>query len=282
MWKIYELKLPFIYFYFFGQTSFVPLKRVQLDKLLVVAFIPKLVYLLVIASTIYLIITQNHKWPNAFDFNTILVIAIFIFNCTSGCLVLFTSLTSPFALRTICNIFADVIEYTERRFLLSISLHQLQRNFQKKILILLVLEIISGCLRSIHLNSSLFKPITNISVVILLIYKVIMILHIQFYIDLIGFILYSVNEKLKSVTKIRRHRYSVACTFQRVKWIHYNLWKISKMINNSFGWILVSIMIETCALACLRVYWIFVYIETEQKEHIIYLSSKYINYNSFF
>lgn len=283
MWRIHDLKLPFIYFYLFGQTSFIPLKGNHFNKLLVISFLPKSIYFLVLSSTIYLNITQNHKWPNAFNYSAILALAIITFSCTSGCLTLFTNLTLP--TRSICNIIAGVIQYTELRCSITIPIHQFQRNCHREILFGIFAEFISGSARTMHLSSTItiFKPVANFFVSFLLVYKVIMVLHIKFFIALIGLVLHSVNIKLKNVSRTHSRRYSVASTLQRVKWIHYNLWKISKIIYSSFGWILVFLLLENCVHASSSIYWIFIYTKDWEKKHIIQLIRKYIFLNlSFF
>lgn len=277
MHRIREIKLPFIYFYLFGQTSFIPLKGGQFKKLLAISFIPKFVNFSVIFLSIYFGITQNSKWPDDFDFSTILLLSILIFNCISSLLALYSSLFSPFASQTICEMFASIIQYTERTFSISFSLHRFQKKIHKTILLAILVEFVSGFSRTIYVPSRILKPLANVFVSLLLLYKVLVMLNIQLFIELIHLVLLSLNKKLESVTKTRWHRYSVSCTFQRIKWIHYNLWKISRIIVHSYGWVLVFWIIETCTHFCLGVYWTFMYMESFDKVHLTYFISNYVD-----
>lgn len=167
-----------------------------------------------------------------------------------------------------------MIRYIESKMNTPIPVYRFQKQFQKKILLAVTFVLCSEIPRII-IQSPVFKPVMNYCLIINFVYKLFVMLHVVVYIDLMRFLLFSVNLKLNDVTEMRWHRYSVAITFQHIKWIHYNLWKISKMINLQFGWIIVMLMLEYMTYFSACIYWIFLYLENPTNLRQMYFLRKY-------
>lgn len=268
--RIGELRSCFTYFYIFGQTTYVPLNGGHFKKLLFLSFFPKLIQFLMISGTIFSCITQNYEWPHFKDYTFVVLFAMLLLNCISNSLAFYYNLTSPFSSHNICKIFAEVIQYTEQKLFITIPISRFQRCFHKKILIGILIEMFVSFIRLI-VPSYFLKPITYVMYLIAFVYRTVLVLHMVMFIKLIQVVLHSVNTKLSSVIPMRRSakRSLVLCTFQQIKWIHFKLWKISKMINSQFGSIFICLSIEFCAYATVSIYYAFVYIQTLQPTHLL-------------
>lgn len=267
MCRIHELKSIFVYFYLFGQTTYIPLKSGCFKILSIVSFFPKILHFLVLIASIFTGLTQNNAWPNLSEFDTIILLVILLLSCISGILVFYSNLTYPFLSRTICKMFANVIQYTENRFFIIISTQNFKKKFILKIIFSLSNQIISS-LTLIIFPNSFYKPIATYFLGILFIYKVMIMTHTVFYIDLMVFLLHSINFQLKILSRIRWRRCSISIKFKQIKWIHLKLWKISKIINKQFGWLFLFELIDHSMRSILCSYWLFLNIHNLQNTHI--------------
>lgn len=267
MLRILELKPCFIYFYLFGQTSFIPLKGGHLNLLLICSYLPRFFQCFILIGTVFTGVTQNYKWPHIFDFNSILFTGILLLNCISSFLIFYYNLTFPFSSKVICKKFEDVIQYVEQKFLITIPIGYFQKKFHLKIVLFALNEAITFSTSVIGSNSY-YKPIACYFTGALIIYKGMLLLHIIIFIELMQLLLFSLNSKLTSITETRWHRYSVSITFKQMKWIHLNLWKISKMLNKQFGWIFVFTVIDYGTRFTSCAYLLILYTQLVQKVHI--------------
>lgn len=269
MWRIRELRSSFVYFYLFGQTSYIPLKGGHLNYLLGVSFFPKILHFLILFGAIITGVTQNSKWPNIFDFNSMVLIATVLLTFAADFLVLYSEFLSPFWSRTVCEMYAGVIQYTEHKFSITVPTNRFQNYFHLKIILFVLTETLSSAL-IIFIPNSFFKPIATYFLAILSIFKGMILLYIVLFIDLMQLLLFSLNFKLKSVTQNRLRRYSISIVFKQVKWIHYKLWKISKLINHRFGWIFVFSIIDYSTRFIVCLYYTFVLTQVTRKLSIWY------------
>lgn len=274
MCRIRELKYCFVYFYLFGQTTYIPLKGGHSKCLLIVSFLPKLIHLAVIITNIFSTYTQINRKPSILTMNTVMLYTIFTINCMSNIVAFYLNVLTPFWSRQICDMFSNIIQFAECKMLVHVPVYRFQKHFHKKIWFGIILEIISSSTRII-VQSPVFKPMMNVYLLIIFLYKMFVMLHALMYIDLIQFVLCSVNTKLNNVAHTRWHRYSVAITFRQVKWIHFNLWKISKKINQQLGWIIIMLILENSTYSSACVFWIFWYFETPTNFKKLYFLRKY-------
>lgn len=245
---IRELKSCFIIFYLFGHTSFIPLKSGKLKALLLISFIPKIAYFLILIMEFYTTL-QLFYVGTKIIFNNILIATLFLLNWMSGIFILYSSVSSPHALLYILKMFANTILYTEHKLSKTICMNRLLKDIHKK-----TLYAFMTVFGFFLFGLTTIAPANNFLLLIVLMAKVMIVMQMVLLINLIEIILSTLNEKLVDLTRKRKYRFSVSCLFQQIKLIHYNLWTISQNINQHFGWILIFILIGDTAIIGFTIY----------------------------
>lgn len=131
MWRIRELKPSFVWFYTFGQTTYIPLKSDENKYLLLLfALLPNLVSAIFYVSQATLIILQTYPdLTKNFLINKLLANWT-MFGFTSNFVVGGINLTNPFLSRNILMKFATIIQYMETRLQMNVSLAKFERNYR--------------------------------------------------------------------------------------------------------------------------------------------------------
>lgn len=261
MLRIHELKPSFIWFYAFGLTTYIPLKEPKTKPLLFLSFFVNLALFIAFlgqifafASHSYPQLTRNIVLNTALSYSAVL---IFISNFLT---VLF-NVFNPLKSRKILLRFATIIEYMEMRLSIPIFLCEFERKYRYKMLLFILFESAS-LLPKLFINSTFHVPINILILEILLIYKIMLIFHITIYICLVETLLIALNSKIKELSHRSIGRHSILFMLRQFKWVHFKLSKNIKNLNDYFGWIVFSLMMESFILTTISIAFAFVYAET--------------------
>lgn len=256
MCEIRKLTLSFIYFYLSAQTTYIPLKNANFKWLRIVSILPKIIHFSVIVMSIYITYEINGQWVNSTDLTQFLKFSVLLSNIVSMTIAFCINLFCPFATVDILKLCASVMQCIEKQFFIKISLDQFQWNMHKNILVTLIGELfvlVCVCIEKRQI-------IGSFNLYMLFTYKTLIVLHVVVFIELMQFLLHSVNMKLASIT--RRNQHLIVPHLHQTKWIYYNLWKVSTMINAHFGWILTAVLLEASLYISMNIYYTFTrYIE---------------------
>lgn len=124
-----------------------------------------------------------------------------------------------------------------------------------------------------------------VSALILIFLTVLIDLQILFYISLLGYLLENVNHHIVDLFCVvdcgDRNRI-ITAAFKDYKVVYYKLWEISQLINDNFGWILVSLLMKKANGTVQSFYWVIV--ELHEKDVLFYppILSKYYMGNVFY
>lgn len=235
MWRIQELKNTFILFNLFGQTAYIPLNNRNKKFLFIFSFAMKI--FLAIAT-----ITSTILYFNSATENLSRYFGIFAYSSTVGTCI--RMVVNSFSSRSLLECFAAIIKYLETKLHITINLSQLDRKYRRMIILAplihaihLILKIASG---KLYYNSISYM-IFSISVT----FKDITILHMTLYIELMGIVISSLNEKINKILLGECDDRDTVYLFRQFKWIHLKLLNIAKIFNDEFGWILFFTTLES-------------------------------------
>lgn len=154
--------------------------------------------------------------------------------------------------------FQQLEHYANQRLKITWSFERCIKSYQHK-----VFWMIFFLISRIVLKFAFFEVSTTISF-ILVTASVIAQLHVLFYIDCFVFMLGTVNKQLiNSHANYLRDVFLVdgkivITNIGFYKCLHYKFWQIANAINSSFGWVLLSILIQTMITLLSALYWIVV------------------------
>lgn len=230
MRQIPELNSIFFLFYLFGQISYIPFEKSEKSFRWLLTYIPKLIYFLVLITTIFSMITLNHKWPDLSEFSTIISCLLLIFYVLSNFASLLTDLFDPLSSYLLCDYLADTIHYTEKKFKLKISMAHFRKIFYRKVLFAFSIEILIS-LENVISKSMFLKTITDVVLLVAKFYRYFSLFHSIIFIDLMIFVLFSLNTNLRNINENPLCDVDLLQTFRHLKWIHYSLSKVSRLFN---------------------------------------------------
>lgn len=242
MRRVRELKNYFIVFYLFGQTAYIPLKTDYTKQLQIFSVILKICHLIFpIAHTVLFIYNRfEESAREKFDILIMqyLILCIFIFASYATYINFF----HPNLSHKICELFAGVIHYSEYNCRTELQIDKLKKNFTRKFLINIIIEM--ATLLSRFLSKDVFlHPLEVISFTISWTISRITIFYIMLFIDLLECVLRSLNVKVKKTLRDTKQKKDAFTMFHHMKLIHYNLWKISKILNEQFGMQLLLLLL---------------------------------------
>lgn len=259
-----ELRPYFICFFLFGQTSYIPSEPNHLKHFRLISIILKLFNLAIpFGSTILFVYNRSTDTVKSSEFNSffskyvIFVISLFTY------LAFYTSYVNPNLAHDICGIFDRLIPYIERNLHIKIDIRTFKQRFRRKLCFKLSIEIFTSVLR--YAMTDVVSAVENSLFTIMLVINIFGIFHLILYIDLIELLLCSINRKInvyaKEIWFTKRYTKTLS-TFHRLKWIHYNLWKISRILNDKFGVLCIFFAIHFSVTFVGTLYRSFVYFPT--------------------
>lgn len=252
MWYIRELDPFFVCFHLFGQTAYIPSKLKYMKQLLISSIVFKLIHFSLAFAYAFKVVTSklnNSVKDTSFNSYVLRYVGVHFFLING--LVLYKSIVSPFSSYRICQHFARVIENMQFYLKVQFRMNNFKRSFLQKIL-----SYLSVLLFQCALHSILNQP-DNYSTYILTPVNIFAAFYIILFVDLINFSLNSINAKLEECLCFKQPYVKVIILFQYVKWIHFNLWKISKILNNDFGLMLIIITLHYFIWIVLSSYYMF-------------------------
>lgn len=264
MWRVRELKSYFMVFYLFGQTAYIPLKADHAKQLQILSVLLKMIHIgFPIAHTILFVYNRCEDSPlKDFDIFVTQYLFFFIFICASY--ASYKNFFSPNLSRKICELFADVIQYSETNFQSETQIGKFKKNFTRKFLIKVIVEFVTLLSRFVSKDVYL-NPFELLFFTITWITSKITTFYIMLFIDLLECVLQSLNMKVKEILRDKKQTKNAFDMFHHIKLIHYNLWQISKILNEQFGMQLLLLLLANginigMTMFRIVIYWPSVYI----------------------
>lgn len=230
MQKVPELSSFYLLFFLFGQTLDVPSKSHNRIFKRIFSIVLKIVYLLVLISLAYWMTHSNIKSNGIRELTSILARVPFLFYILSNFVAVFSEWSHPMASQWLYNRTTYIILYTKHRVTATLALNRFKWTFYRKVLFALSEAIITFLVKS-QLKSVIIEPITELILLMATIYRYVALFHMLLLIDLIAFILSSLNDHLKSINERPLSGDKLYATLRHLKWIHYNLFRVTRLLN---------------------------------------------------
>lgn len=174
------------------------------------------------------------------------------------------------ATEEILQSFDVTITNFERIFGPSINLKAFDKRFFIKFVSNILANVIVYSLKAVYIKTpSILFQITDISSSILFTVKCVSALFVAFFVDLLQFLLRSVNSELQSIsedacfhsTKSLSEK-GLITTLKSVKSYHLKCHQIVNQIHQRFGWFMVFFMLESTIASISVLFWVFYYVVT--------------------
>lgn len=226
-----DLSSIYLIFFIFGQTPSWPAEtrnKQTLSRICSIAL--KIVYLLVLISLIYWMTTSSIKSNELHEFTSVLARVPFLFYILSNLVAVFSEWTNPNISQWLYKHISHVLLYTMQHVSSNLSLNQFKTGFYGKVLVAMLEATISFIVQS-QLKSVIIEPVTEFLLLTATIYRYAAIFHILLFVDLIAYVMLTMNMRLDSINEQPLNPNEITATLQHFKWIHYNLYRASNMLN---------------------------------------------------
>lgn len=273
--QIRQLKIYFDLFFLIGENAYVAFNRTNRKIPVVLSYLPRVLNFIFSVVFSVIILKTTMFYPN-FLFVFILIIPSIFPNFSS----LYGSFSQSNFSEKILISFDKIIDCLQMTlghdFEFQIFLKRFGRKF-KFSLAFQILLIVTKC----SVRQSIFTTLfVDISIGIMLLYKLFSILHVTIFISLIEFVFQTLNDKLVST-------YSDKNCFVTMRWnegrnnlrllksVHFSCWNITTKINKRFGWFLAIGILESFASTVYALFWGFLYFQSSHGGNVLAVLRKY-------
>lgn len=166
--------------------------------------------------------------------------------------------------------FDKLIEYLESSINITVRIMDFIQKFYKKIILILIVHLIMFIVKLLLPSNIHIKSYTNDVILFASLYKNFAIIHVTLFVDLQGFILKSLNEKLNPMLEanpkdcliIPNSMNQMLNTLPRIKIIYQKVWIISEIINQRFGCFLLATLVDTVTIIIHSSMGVFIYLHS--------------------
>lgn len=238
MRRLSELDSIFIVFHFFGQTAYIPSKVKYFKQLMISSIGFKLIYL-AMALTYAKHQIQQSVSEYRVDKHASLRRYIGVHIVLLACFTLYESIASPHLSRQICEHFGRIMQYMHFHLDIQLQMKNFKHQFAVQFLPILLL-VVFRFFAEFYISGE----VGNINFLLLVFVHVVATFHFVLFVCLIDLLLHSINIKLMSYLRFEQLCMRIIIVFRYLKWIHYNLWSITRVLNRSFGAMLTTLFMH--------------------------------------
>lgn len=274
MLDICHLRACFVWFYLFGQTTYIPLQKNR-DKLLqILSILPKIIFLLI--SILTPILVYKYRVHGFMPHSQIILTSILSnLHTISNVFAFYLSVRKPFLSRKICGMYFDIVQTINEQLKLNISIGDFAKVFHRKIIFLVIFRLLIS-IGTFHAFSPFLSSISKPMVAISFIYKEIINLYSIIFIDLMHFVIFMINQNIEKILRNCIKHFTIIDVVHSIKRIHLNIWKVSQILNSNFTSIIVLNLLENFALATFTIFRMFVMSSSNDDTSAEYFIRKYI------
>lgn len=255
---IEELKLYFVIFFLFGHASYIPSKLNHHKRIKVLSIFLKIINVSIpLCGAIVILFDRSHSFEVE-NLNSFTVKYSVIAHYSMATFALYTSIITPNLSCHLCEFFAGIIQYMERHLKIVIQIHTFKQMFLRKLMLKMFIEALAAAFR-LRVMDLFVNPSETILMTITLNAIISGAFHVVLYICLIEFLLFSITAKLNDHLSASKRFTRIDLLFRHLKWIHYNLWKISQIISRKFGLLLAVLLLDYSLTFVITIYRIFVF-----------------------
>lgn len=255
MWCIQKLKIHFTIFYICGLASYIPLNIDRFEILYVISLFVKSFYISVLSASTIRFINSRFDEKISLNFSEIYSCAVFIHNNIISAFAFYICIRSSNVSRNVCNRFAFIIHRMEQKLQITIPMNQFNKQFAITVFVKIV-TIIPAIQSTSESLSYLYSNFVQLDITLFMINQIFLIMldfYLVFHVNFMGFLMMLINNKLQIHYASRRYT-NVASVLYNLKFLHFNLWQISQIINNHFGFLIAMLIIQLLHLIVFGIY----------------------------
>lgn len=177
----------------------------------------------------------------------------------------------PNGVRKLHRAYGDVIAYVEQKIYVQMPYDNFKCTFQRKWQLILAVFVAILVLKMIFVT---YADIDSAEIAQLFVnnLKQFALMHILFHIEFVQFLMRTINAELKPMSMLNvAHQpttIELLFTLRHCKHIHYRIWRVFRIVNVRFGWILIALLLAALLDISYASYWAWVYIHKSTQEHI--------------
>lgn len=227
--QIAQMKTAFILYFLFGQVSHRNGPKLKPVFVRVIAYIPKVVYFVILIPSILILAGFHRKNPKTKQFTAISQNLAYTFFVCSNLISLFTDLIRPATSFLLYDQINYVIAYCNCR-MQAIKVARLMRDFTRR-LALGALLIVGNVIIKLVWPSLITAPVTELFIAAAATYRYVSLLYAVHAIDSMIYVVAALSRCLEGLQANPRSASHVLRTLQYMKWIHFRVFRVSELLN---------------------------------------------------
>lgn len=253
------------FFIAFPPTStHILIKSPKKKFLLFFKYIPQIISLFLIAQYSHDLVRAAFLRPRHVTFYVAVSSLIY-----ANLVLLFESNLNQSAIQSIPQCFDNINEVFSENFNISIEMNSFKKYFRRKVFKVLAFSAVLFLTKEVTVffrsPGSIFTNRLDLHYVCQTVYRMIAILYLTSFVDLTKVVLEVLNHKFEliridltlrsSVTSARK----ILNILYHTKVIHFQLYKVSKVISESFGWFLIVYLLCSSVIIINSTFYVYVY-----------------------
>lgn len=226
---ISQMRATFILYFLFGHVSYRNAQHLKFPCVRLIVYIPKVVFFLILIPSILILAGFHRKNPKTQPFTALSQNITYTFFVCSNLISLFTDLIQPTASYSLYDQINYVIAYCNCR-IQTIKTHSLMQDFTRRLALGGLLTAANVIIKLVW-PSLITAPVTELFIAAAATYRYMALLYSVNAIDSISCVLTALIQCLKDLQTNPKNTCEILQTFQRMKWIHFRIFRISELLN---------------------------------------------------
>lgn len=274
-------------FFMFGVPIFIPVDKSASPKLLKMArCVPHIISLLFIGVSSYVLLQSAFNRPHSAS-----LYIIGWFQILSNFIMIFICIKYPKAMKNIYQQFSNAFDKVENSLEFKVEISSFRRRYQCKIVANIVVYILIYAIKWLSLRIPAVATLSSSSdfldfvYFIHNVYRHVATLWVVLFINLIEFLLNSLNAKLNSMSSglylSDSNGHELLSIFRCIKTVHFYLHNVSMMIADAYGWFNTSVFLNFVSSTVINVFWVYIHMASTDNFTSLTTIRKYLNLSSF-
>lgn len=260
MFRVRSLRHYFLCFFLSGHSSYIPFSETKKTTRFWL-YLPRIsmFLLLVWAAIIFGIELKVHKLLRVQH-----SLYLMLFVHASG---LTSSICHENAVKRILLSFNRAIDHLEMALNIRVQINCFEKTYRRKFVFIVCLIVLFYIAR-IPVVSENFSSTIDVLLLLMNSLKVLAVLQVILLIDLIGFLMCTMNDLLRPAYDedgdvcLALNSYEIIRVLRNLKTVHFKLWELSQTIAQRFGWFLLMFVLESFCTTVFAVFGGFTVLKT--------------------
>lgn len=213
---------------------------------------------------------------------TLVLYLILIIAFAINALVFLEYFAVPNGVQSVNFAYKETINYLKQRIHVQIDYAQFEQTFQCYVKIIFWTFLLTLVIKVIFVIDGDGRYF-GMTIVFFYYLKHVVSLHIVFHVEFVHFLLQTINREFDTrcnqsefmIRMVQSKPIELLQTLHQLKCVHFRVWKIVRVLNTRFGWILIALMLATILDISYSTYWMWIFIHNASDERIDLFMRKY-------